>query len=226
MKATALARYALRLLLTLAVWAFIVGTMAGRWDWARGWVFVGWTVCAQVASTFVIWRFRPDLLERRTRMGPGTVRWDRALVVAYQLATYGIAIVGAGTAGRHGEDLPLALWPLGAALYTAGIAWATWALAVNRHFEPTVRLQTDQGHTVVDAGPYRFVRHPGYLGGMVGLPGLALMLGSTHALIPATIAVLLLFVRTAAEDRFLHRNLEGYAAYAARVRSRLLPGMW
>jgi len=52
------------------------------------------------------------------------------------------------------------------------------------------------------------------------------MLGSLWALIPGGLAALLTVARTALEDRTLHEELPGYAEYAARVRYRLLPGVW
>jgi len=55
---------------------------------------------------------------------------------------------------------------------------------------------------------------------------LALALGSLWALLPAALYALALVVRTALEDATLRRELEGYADYAARVRFRLIPGIW
>jgi protein-S-isoprenylcysteine O-methyltransferase Ste14 len=84
----------------------------------------------------------------------------------------------------------------------------------------------DRGHTVVDSGPYRFVRHPGYLGSMLHMFGTALALGSWWALNVAGVVSLVLALRTALEDRTLRRELDGYADYAGRVRFRLVPGLW
>ena len=108
----------------------------------------------------------------------------------------------------------------------AGLAGLTWAESVNKHFEPTVRIQTERGHTVVDTGPYTIVRHPGYLAASLLVLGMPLALGSFWALIPAVISYLLLVVRTALEDRTLQDELPGYREYAERVRYRLIPGVW
>ena len=93
-------------------------------------------------------------------------------------------------------------------------------------FEPGVRIQTERGHHVVDTGPYAIIRHPGYFAACLLFPGIALALGSWWALVPAGFAVLLIVIRTAWEDRTLHAELAGYAAYAKRVRFRLIPGVW
>jgi len=89
-----------------------------------------------------------------------------------------------------------------------------------------VRIQSDRGHKVIDGGPYAIVRHPLYsFSGFVAV-GMALALGSYWALVPVAAGAVLIIVRTALEDRTLHRELEGYPAYAARVRFRLIPGIW
>lgn len=101
-----------------------------------------------------------------------------------------------------------------------------WAQAVNRFFEPGVRLQRERGQYVVTSGPYAAVRHPGYAGALMTFAGLALALGSWWALVPAAVAGALLILRTALEDALLRERLEGYADYARRVRFRLVPGVW
>ena len=102
----------------------------------------------------------------------------------------------------------------------------TWAESVNKFFEPTVRIQTDRGHRVIDTGPYAIVRHPGYASGYLLFVGMPLALGSLWALIPAILSCLLLVVRTILEDQTLRNELAGYEEYAQRVRYRLIPGVW
>jgi protein-S-isoprenylcysteine O-methyltransferase Ste14 len=115
---------------------------------------------------------------------------------------------------------------VGYALLAAGVIFMTWAQAVNKFFEPTVRIQTDRGQTVIDTGPYAVVRHPGYASWLPLSAGLALCLGSVWALIPAGLSSLVLIVRTHWEDQTLHAELPGYKEYAQRVRYRLLPWVW
>jgi protein-S-isoprenylcysteine O-methyltransferase Ste14 len=107
-----------------------------------------------------------------------------------------------------------------------GYSLGTWATLVNRFFSAVVRIQRDRGHTVVSSGPYRLIRHPGYAGAVVTSLATPLLLGSLWALIPAVLAVCTLIIRTALEDRTLQEELEGYHDYTARVRYRLLPGVW
>jgi protein-S-isoprenylcysteine O-methyltransferase Ste14 len=99
-------------------------------------------------------------------------------------------------------------------------------MASNEFFSGLVRIQADRGHTVITSGPYRFVRHPGYVGAIVFDLAVSLFLGSLYAFVPAGLTVLAIIVRTALEDATLQTELDGYRDYAQRVRCRLLPGIW
>ena len=122
--------------------------------------------------------------------------------------------------------VPLSIVILGYVLLAAGIAVSTWAQAVNRFFEPGVRLQRERGQQVISSGPYAIVRHPGYVGAVMIFAGLALALASWWALVPAAWASAVLIMRTSWEDTFLQAELDGYADYASHVRFRLVPGFW
>jgi protein-S-isoprenylcysteine O-methyltransferase Ste14 len=111
-------------------------------------------------------------------------------------------------------------------LVIAGHALVVWATGVNAYFSQVVRIQTERGHTVISSGPYRYVRHPGYVGGILVTLAAPLLLGSAWALIPGVLGALLLVVRTALEDRTLLQELAGYGEYAESVRYRLVPGLW
>ncbi len=115
---------------------------------------------------------------------------------------------------------------VGYILLTVGMIGSVWAEAVNKFAEPGVRIQTERGHRVVDAGPYAIVRHPLYVAAFFLFMGIPLALGSFRALIPALVGSAVLVVRTAFEDHMLQNELEGYKEYAGRVRYRLIPGVW
>jgi protein-S-isoprenylcysteine O-methyltransferase Ste14 len=126
----------------------------------------------------------------------------------------------------HWFPVPWWVCGIGYVLLIAGMVGLTWAESVNKFFEPTVRIQTDRGHTVIDFGPYAIVRHPGYVSAFLVFIGIPLSLGSLLALIPAVMACLLLIVRTIWEDQTLRDELTGYREYAQRVRYRLIRGVW
>jgi protein-S-isoprenylcysteine O-methyltransferase Ste14 len=129
---------------------------------------------------------------------------------------------------RWGWSPRLPFWAHAAALatYTAAIAFAIRAMIVNRFFAPVVRIQSERGHETITAGPYRFVRHPGYAGMLLGVVAESFVFGSLWALMPAAALAAIVAWRTAREDRMLRAQLAGYADYATRVRYRLVPAVW
>ena len=124
-------------------------------------------------------------------------------------------------------QFPFALQIIGLVVAVLGHDFLfVWSMVSNAFFVATVRIQTDRQHTVTSSGPYRYVRHPGYLGAMLLHFGTPIMLNSLWAIIPASLTILVLIVRTIFEDKTLQTELPGYAEYAERVRFRLLPGVW
>jgi len=99
-------------------------------------------------------------------------------------------------------------------------------LRENAYLSRFVEVQKEKGHKVITTGPYRYVRHPMYVGLITLLYSLPVALGSLWTLIPASVLTLLFVVRTYLEDKTLHEELEGYRAYAGKVKYRLLPGVW
>ncbi|AMV40511.1 methyltransferase family protein [Planctomyces sp. SH-PL62] len=200
---------------------------AGTWAWPNGWLFFAVTVAAGSVISVYLQRVNPEVIAARVNHHEGTKPWNRRLVSLLFPTLISIIPIAALDGGRyHWSHVPWWGCATGYALFLAGIAGLTWAESVNKFFEPTVRIQADRGHRVVDAGPYALVRHPGYVAVGALVPGMALSLGSYWALVPAAASYLLLIVRTAREDRTLQEELPGYREYARRVRYRLVPGVW
>jgi protein-S-isoprenylcysteine O-methyltransferase Ste14 len=199
---------------------------AGTWAWEKGWLFL---VCVTlgVLAWLYVWRVNPDVWVARTRSHEGTKRWDKILLSFFFPAVYAIVPVAALDDGRfHWLQVPWVVWGVGYALLLAGMVLLTWVQAVNKFFEPTVRIQADRGQTVIDTGPYAVVRHPGYVSWFPLSVGIALSLGSLWALIPAGLSCLVLVLRAQWEDQTLQAELPGYKEYTQRVRSKMLPGVW
>jgi len=110
-------------------------------------------------------------------------------------------------------------------LFAGAMALQMWAMVVNPFFSPDVRLQPERGHRLITGGPYRLLRHPGYLAMLVAVPASALSIGSWLALIPAAAFCLVILKRVRAEEQFLQKSLAGYSEYMGRVRGRLFPRM-
>ena len=211
----------------LVVFAAILFLSAGRADWPTAWFYLA-IMTANVLANFAYLRARnPELIAARSRFGKGTKTWDKIWMALFGPLFVSVYVVAGLDAGRFGwSTMPLSLWPLGLALFLPGSALFTWSMGVNPFFEKTVRIQTERGHRVIDTGPYRFVRHPGYTGFLGWILSAPMLLGSWWAFLPAAIALAGVVVRTALEDRTLRAELPGYTDYARRVRFRLIPGVW
>lgn len=200
---------------------------AGDPAWLWAWVYLALYVAGATLNTAALLRRSPTTLAERGRAA-GMQAWEKRIGGAWALAYFLALPTVAGLDARFGWSPPLALSAhlAGALLVVAGGALVSWAMLENAFFATVARLQPERGQTVCSSGPYRRVRHPGYLGAV--LQGLAapLLLGSLWALVPGVAAAALMALRTAFEDRMLQRGLAGYPAYAARVRWRLLPGVW
>lgn len=199
----------------------------GRLDWLPGWYFIAFVGVAYGASALILARVNPAIYRARSRFQPGTKRWDMILLWLMLPAMVAEVPLATFDAGRMAwSAVPLSVVILGYVLLGAGIAVTAWAQAVNRFFEPGVRVQRERGQNVVSSGPYAIVRHPGYVGALMMFAGIALALASWWALIPAAWAGAILILRTSWEDALLQAELDGYADYARRVRFRLVPGIW
>ena len=119
-------------------------------------------------------RVNPDVIAGRVNRHEGPRRWDLLLGLLGFLPTMlAIPIVAALDDGRyHWSHVPWWGCLLGYALMIVGMVGLTWAQAVNKFFEPSVRIQTDRGHKVIDTGPYAIVRHPGYAFGFLFFLGI------------------------------------------------------
>jgi protein-S-isoprenylcysteine O-methyltransferase Ste14 len=133
-----------------------------------------------------------------------------------------------GLEARLGQVVFFPLWVhlLAIALFLIGMVLASWALITNSYFSGTVRIQNDRGQKVINSGPYRWMRHPGYTGALLTYIATPFFLDSVWAFLPAAYLLVILVVRTSLEDRTLQEKLEGYREYTREVRFRLLPGIW
>jgi protein-S-isoprenylcysteine O-methyltransferase Ste14 len=172
-------------------------------------------------------RLNPAIIAARGRWHRDTKRFDKVYVALSAPLAFPLPAVAGLEAGRFGwTSLPQ--WTLygGALLFLFGGVIVGWTMAVNPYLETTVRIQSERGHKVITSGPYRFIRHPMYAGGLLQLVAVPLVLGSRWAFAVAGASGALLLWRTILEDRTLVRELDGYREYALGTRYRLLPGIW
>jgi protein-S-isoprenylcysteine O-methyltransferase Ste14 len=220
----------IRLIVTYLFIPLVLWVSAGDFGWWQAWVFSLLIVAAGIGARMWAERRHPGLLAERAgvEQAPGVKAWDRVLAPLLAVSVSFPLVIVAGLDHRFGWSPVFPTWLniIGLVLIALGYTFAGWALAENRFFSGMVRIQTDRGHVVCDSGPYRIVRHPGYAGNILPLPGIVLALGSVWTLIPAAAALIIAVIRTALEDRTLQEELPGYRDYARRVRYRLIPGIY
>lgn len=207
-------------------WVVAPFAAAGRLDWYAGWAHLGAAAAGLLARALFVARHNPELRRHRRLIGPGTKRWDLAWNLIYWPLMASIALFAGLEARPGGSPMPAPLLGVGVVLLGSGLCLNGWAAAVNPHHEGTVRIQGERGHRVIDAGPYRLVRHPCYLGLVLWALASPFLLLSARAPWAAALAAAWVVLRTALEDATLRRELDGYAEYARRVRFRLVPGLW
>lgn len=218
-------RVIIRAIFFLGIMFTVLFISAARWDYWYGWTY--FLLCVYVY--LFNWILIPsELLQERFKPGPGTKKWDYVFHAFYFPLTYMIPLVAALDGGRYHwtGEFPLWIKVLAFAVIFLGFSLEILSVWTNRFFSTTVRIQKDRGHFVIDKGPYAFIRHPGYVASIISSFCIAIGLNSLWALIPAGLYALLLITRTVLEDNTLQKELPGYADYAARVKYRLLPGIW
>jgi protein-S-isoprenylcysteine O-methyltransferase Ste14 len=214
----------------LARWAILTVSLAGLLFLAAGtvqerliWAYLSVFSVLLLTTMLVI---NPELAEERVHPGVPTIdRGGRVATGFLFVVTLTTAALDSGRLHQSGP-IPGRVRIVALFLFAVSTSVQAWAMAVNPFFSPVVRIQSERGHCPITHGPYRFVRHPGYLGMLVSMPVSSVALGSLLALLPALTFGVVIIHRAALEDRFLRANLQGYADYAQVVGYRLLPGIW
>jgi len=220
-------KIAIKGFIKLAVFLVLIFVAAGRLDYWQGWILAAIILIYSVVA-FFLFADTPDLAKERMKPGPGTKWWDKIFWVFFGIFSLATIFVPVLDSGRFywTPPLPGMVYILAYLAYLLSNAISLWAMRENRFFSSVVRIQEDRGQVVISSGPYQFVRHPGYVGGIILYLALPLTLGSLIGLIPAASSIVILVIRTYLEDITLQKELPGYQEYAIKVKHRLLPGVW
>jgi len=201
---------------------------AGSLDWPAAWLFLAVSAILGPACGWWLAKTDPALLAERMRPAfqADQPAADKKFMLIF-MAALPIWLVAIGLDRRvHGLDVPLVLQVLGLAMYLLSTAFIMWVFRENSFAAPVVKIQAERHHRVVSSGPYAFVRHPMYSGIMLFFVGVPLLVGSWWGVAMTPLFAVLFAIRAGIEERTLIAGLPGYADYAARVRYRLLPGIW
>lgn len=214
-------------LAVFAWWLVFLFGSAGQVRWTRGWICTVLYLGALHASRTVLKKLNPGILEQRqaaTRQD--TKPFDKIFMRLFLSLTIVQPIVAGLDMRFNGASMPFWMVFPGILSFISAAVLITWVLVKNPHAESSVRIQKDRGHTVVSSGPYRFVRHPMYVGLIQLHQSMAMILGSVWTMGLAALVTVLFLWRTALEDQTLRRELPGYEEYTTVTRYRLMPGIW
>jgi protein-S-isoprenylcysteine O-methyltransferase Ste14 len=223
-----IAKLLLQNTITVVVLGALLFASAGTLHWPAAWVFLA--VSAIVGPACGLWLAKTDPALLAERMRPtfqaDQPPADKKFMLTFVVVTL-IWLIAIGLDWRaQASHVPLALQALGLAMYLASIAFIMWVFRENSFAAPVVKVQVARHHRVVSSGPYAFVRHPMYSGVMLFFLGVPLLLGSWWGVAIAPVFAVLFAIRARIEERALVEGLPDYADYAARVRYRLVPGLW
>jgi protein-S-isoprenylcysteine O-methyltransferase Ste14 len=200
---------------------------AGRLDYYQGWIF------SAISLIGLLMNYAPsnidtELLDERSKPPKDSKQWDILILKLSGLTTIIAYVVAGLDSGRYqwSPTLHWSIYILGIIIMFIGQFLFLTAKRTNKFFSSVVRIQNDRGHTVCEAGLYRFVRHPGYAGMIISWIGFPFLLGSVWSIIPIVMNIILLLVRTSLEDKTLIKELAGYSQYTQRTKYKLVPGMW
>lgn len=222
-------RVVVQVLFFVVVMPFLPLLISWRWDWWEAWVYAIICILGFAISRALAARHHPDMIAERARFMrlADAKPWDKLLAPLVGIGGNLIPLVaGLDALFTRSFTFNMPVKILSLVFLLAGYALGSYALIENRFFSGMVRIQSDRGHHVVSSGPYRWMRHPGYAGGLLSFLATPFFLDSRWALLPAVFLTIVLVIRTGLEDRTLQDELEGYRDYATRVRYRLLPGVW
>lgn len=201
---------------------------SGKLTWINAWIYTGLYLFCWIIPSILMAKSNPELINARGKfIQKDTQSFDRIFFRVNPLLNIILAIVAGLDAVRfEWSHMPISFTILGAILLIVAFALSSWAMRVNAHFETTIRLQANRDQKVCSSGPYKIARHPGYTAMALIALSNPLVLGSWWGFVPGGLMMILVVIRTAVEDRFLQKKLDGYAEYTESTRYRLCPFIW
>lgn len=201
---------------------------AGRLNYWQGLIYVSIELMMLVLLKYTPLRIDSELSKERSKLGENTKKWDKILLGLILLVKISIYIVAGLDSGRYhwSSNFNWSLDVLGIILIVLGQLLFIIAQKQNRFFSSTVRIQSDRQHIVCETGLYKLVRHPAYMSSIIESIGFPLLFGSLWSIIPVSVLIILLFVRTNLEDRTLKNELKGYLEYSGKTRYKIIPYVW
>ncbi len=213
-------------LIGAVLFAAVIFGFAGTFDYWQGWLFFAMFEACSIALGIYFAIHDPKLVERRLNVGP-TAEKETAQKIIMMLALLGfVALIAIPALDRRfgWSPTPATVTVLASIAIAASFVVFFRVMQVNSYSAATIEVFEDQ--KVISTGPYALVRHPMYSGAVIMLLATPLALGSWWGLVPAVLFLPVLAWRLLDEERYLVKNLPGYAEYMQKVRYHLVPQVW
>lgn len=219
---------AVRFVIGIVVMSAAFFGSAGTLDWPEAWLYMIFQFSFSAALSVWLKRHNPDLLkDRMTFLKPSARGWDKAILwISTVVFIPYLLLPGLDAIRYQWTSVPLIVKVVGFIGVVATLLLISWVMRENPYLSRIVEIQKERGHRVITTGPYRYVRHPMYVGVIILFFCIPLALGSLLTLISGALLTALVVIRTHFEDKTLHSELEGYKEYSEKVRYRLVPGIW
>jgi protein-S-isoprenylcysteine O-methyltransferase Ste14 len=201
---------------------------AGTFSWPAGWIFLillhGWLL----VGIGLLLKHNPSLLQERLSFSQSNQKtWDKVFILLYQVFLFAwLVFMSLDAVKYHWSRIPIMLQVGGIMLLITSFVIISLTFRENAFLSPMVRVQHERGQVVISTGPYRYVRHPMYAGGLLLFLGTSLLLGSRYGLLLVVFLILFGAARAVLEERVLREELPGYDAYMAEVKYRFIPHVW
>jgi protein-S-isoprenylcysteine O-methyltransferase Ste14 len=221
-KMKAFARYAMLPVIIGAMLFVSAGTLR-YWE---GWLFLVVFMSVITLSTLSLMKNDPALLERRMKSGPTAEKRGPQKIIMWCMVVSFLAIfVVSGFDHRLGwSHAPMVVPVIGECMIV--LSFVVFDLVFRANTFASATIEIAEGQKVISTGPYGLVRHPMYSGALVFLLGIPLALGSFGAVLICVSLLPLLIWRIVDEEKLLDKQLEGYTEYCAKVKYRLIPGIY
>jgi protein-S-isoprenylcysteine O-methyltransferase Ste14 len=210
----------------IVLMAVLLFGAAGTFAYWQAWTFLTLYFAVSLAITLYLMRNDPALLARRMSGGPFAEKEpaQRIIMSVTSIGFIVLLVLPAIDHRLHWSELSPYAVLAGDALVLIGWLGIFFVFRENSFSSATIELSADQ--RVISTGPYAWVRHPMYATAVFMLIGIPIALGSWWGLLVIAAMLPVLIWRLIDEERFLVRNLPGYADYQNRVPYRLLPLIW
>ena len=222
------AKVIVQCMLTAVVAGAMLFLPAGTWKFWQGWIFLGLLMIPMLAASIYFVEHDPQLVERRLQSKEKV--GEQKLIMRFAKLIFIAAFLVPGFDFRFGWSrrtfgaVPVWLMIGSGVIALAGYLMTYWVMGTNSYASRIIQVEKDQ--RVISIGPYRIVRHPMYLGGVISILFTPLALGSYWAVPAFALVIPVIVLRLLNEEKILRQELPGYSEYCQKTQSRLIPLVW